>query len=203
MVLWINTQPRYGTGLQRYGLFHTVVDVLKSNAKQLDPAGKVVNTCEKSPSFAEAVILSFTDSGDTVLELCGGTGAFTKCALLHGRNAVYVEMDGRQVEHVHKLLQVLPVMQQRAFLKQYRLPISDLLPVSHARSSDASYENPFALMPWKRSDRSFSIMSKARFGDLLVSVLRHFLRVFGTRNIILYSGLTSKIILYAARVAVF
>lgn len=170
VVLWINTAPRYGTGLQRYGLFHTVVPVLKSNAKQLDPAGKVVNSCEKSPSFAEAVILMFSDAGDTVLELCGGTGAFTKSALLHGRNAVYVEKDGRQVDHVHKLLQVFPLMQRRAFLKQYRLPVSDLLPVSYARASDGSYENPYAYIPWRRAERAgFSVMSKERFTGVLVS----------------------------------
>lgn len=173
-MLWINKHPEYGLGLKRYGLVNTVVDVVKSNDKQIDSSGKVVNHCEKSPSFAEAVILSYSDKGDNVLELCGGSGAFSVNALLHGRNAVYVERDSRQVDHVQKLLNALPHLQKKAFLTPYRLPVSELLPTSVAPSTDGTWENPMSFIPWPRPTRDddwISVLSKGKFAPLLVSQL--------------------------------
>lgn len=168
-------KPKYGMGMARYGLASSVVNVLKTTTPQTNADGQIVNKCEKSPSFAESVVLMYTDQKDTILELCGGTGSFSKHAVHHGRSAVYVEQDKKQADSFRRWINSMPSLQRDAFLRSYRFPADQCLPLCFAPTANGATENTYGYIPWPRlthDEAQFSDLSKQKYADILVRSTR-------------------------------
>jgi adenine-specific DNA-methyltransferase len=59
----------------------------------LDYAGK--HPCEKPPAMMRHIVLASSREGDTLLDLCAGSGVFGEQALAHGRKVIAIEREER------------------------------------------------------------------------------------------------------------
>lgn len=99
--------------------FRHLGDKQKARRGPRDPP---INTTEKPPGLIERLLLSFTDSRDTVVDYTGGSGALLKHAMAIGRNAVIYEKDEEQYTYIQGVVQSFAEDRRNALALPIEIP---------------------------------------------------------------------------------
>lgn len=170
--LSINSKMVFKPGMSTYDFSRRVVQVKKTTKKSTGLTGQALNPCESSFSLNEVVVHTFCQPGSRMLVLCSGLGTMEEVCIANGVNVTAVEKNKQMAQAARQRLEGLPNVYKQAFLRPWKVPSCDLVPVALCPSLDKSLpENTkgFTILPYKPSGAPFCVSSSAAFSDIFVS----------------------------------
>ena len=90
--------------------------------------GQILNGAEKSNGILEQLVLSHSDVGGWILDVCGGTGSLVDVAMRLGRNVMILEQDKEQANLYGLRVDRVVSQLKETLMKSVKLPDAAVIP---------------------------------------------------------------------------